>query len=203
MTKINKLLTAVLACAMMIFVTACGESSASAKKYSHGKLNGNVYSSEFIGITAEFGSDWTFLDDKALLQSNGITEFSEENAKSGNYITEMWVSNSNNDSVNITVQNIKAVGLNLTEEKLIEKTIETVDAQYSAYGLESKATKGTGTFAGKTVKTIHYDVSSDLMTIEQMQYLIFEGNYAIAITVTITSDSNYTIDEVASWFKAA
>ena len=125
------------------------------KDFSTGKVTTNKYTNEFLGITVELGSDWTFMTD-AQIEENNKTALGlvgddykalMENASS---FTDMMATKSNQtDTVNVTFEKLTGANLLLTEDRYAELSLDTLKGSFESMGMtDVVVANGKDTFAG-------------------------------------------------------
>ncbi|MDE6728325.1 MAG: hypothetical protein K2J80_10370 [Oscillospiraceae bacterium] len=197
MKRMIKALAAVMVCALMLFMTACGEKSA---EFEHGTVSGTSYTSKFLGLKADLGSGWTFLTDSELASANGVSDMTASSVKSAfdkkgvGVIMEMMATKQGGDSVNITVQSYS--NKSVPSE---DAYFDLIKEQYSK--LNTNASFGRITFLGKSVRCVDLSVSVLGVTAYETQIPIFKGDYIACVTFSSAKKEN--LKSLIDSFKAA
>lgn len=176
-------------------------------EFTHGKQDGNSYTSAFLGIKADFADDWTMITDDILAQNNGITDMSDENANkalnTNAILYELIAGTENNTNVNIVIENLNITnsGKSLTAEEYIDLAFVNIEAQFKAAGFENiEAEKSTVSFLGGDAACISTKLSSQGQ--EMLQKMIPLSNGAYMGIVTFTGASEDEINSAMSMFKS-
>ena len=183
MNKTRKILLAIMACAVLLFATACGKDNT---PFKHGSWNGNTFTSEFFGLTVQIDSAWTPMSDAELAKSVGISDMSESSIKSKfdkqRYIYDMMAIKSNGSSMNITIQdNEKTVSW--TEKDFFTAAVPLIKNQFDAQGFKSSVEKDTVSFLGTTANCLNISLTKDNITVYEIMIPVFKSHYTACITV--------------------
>lgn len=193
--KIGRILIAAALCALTLMMTACGKDNTS---YAHGVCSGTTYTSNFLGLKADFGSGCMFIADDMLAKALGIPDMSPDNVqtafdKTGS-ITEMSVILAGGDSVDITIHDSKKTGapvgdeyFDLAKQHLSEENIPV--------------TIGTVNFLGKNTRCIEYSITVLGKTVYETLIPIFKGDYIACVSFSSAQKEN--IKPLIDCFKAA
>ena len=145
----KKRLTALALAMMMVFMAGCsddddgGAEKKQERVFTLGELNGNTYTSKYIGIGCEFDSDWTLADALELQDLRDMTVESMEGTTLGDamadYTQIMDLSAESGDyrySMNVVLTKLPKREQNLyaemTEEELIDYNIAMGDLMVEA-----------------------------------------------------------------------
>lgn len=193
MRRAGRIISAILICALMLLMTACGGG-----KFKHGTISGTTYTSKFLGLKASFDSDCMMFSDAQLASAFGVPDMSSENVrkvldKTGS-ITEMTVILAGGDSVSITVHDRKKIGAPAEDEYF-----DLVKQNLSQENIP--VTLGTVDFLGKSTRCIEYSMTVLKDTVYETLIPIFKGDY-IAI-VSFSSAKKDNIKPLIDRFKAA
>lgn len=201
MKNIRKIITVIMICALTLVVTACGSS----KTYAHGTSSGTTYTSSFLGMKAEFGSDWTLSDDASLAKMNGLSDMTESSTKSsfeknGIVIDMCAVQQATNSSVNVVVQDIqKTYGKSLSEDAFFKDGLEAVKKQMTAVDSNAEITEGKIDFLGKSSRCINISLEINGVKLKEIQVPVFSNNYITCITFSATDDAS--VKSLVNTFK--
>lgn len=181
MNRTRRVVLAIMACALFL-VTACGKGSAS---FGHGSWDGNTYSSEFLGIKIQLGSDWTADRDDSLAMAAGISDMSESRIQTvfdkGGTIMEMYAVGHGGSSISITVQDNDTAEA-LSEEEFFSKTVPYLKSDFEASGFEYSVDKGTVRFLGKDTDCINLSYAAYKVQAHEIIIPIFKSHYTAIIT---------------------
>ena len=110
-----------------------------------GLKEGNVYLSEFLGITAVFDEDWVLLSDEEAQEAMGTVADSVEDEDMAKLLRESGTVcdlfavalDGSNDTVNIQLENLGFLyGMVLSEEAYVKLSQETLEKGLQGMGLE-------------------------------------------------------------------
>lgn len=192
MKRTIKALMAVMLCALMLFMTACGKKSA---EFEHGTVSGTAYTSKFLGLKADLGSGWTFFSDSDLAKANGVSDMSASSVKTAfdkrGTIAEMMATKQDGDSVNIMVSYSKDGAP--SEDEYFDMIKEGYSKLNPSYGRI--------TFLGKSVRCVDLSVSALGVTAYETQIPILKGDYIVCVTFSSAKKEN--IKTLIDSFKAA
>lgn len=192
MKKSSRIFSVIALCVLTLMMTACG-----GKKFKHGTISGTTYTSEFLGLKAEFGSGCMFTADDILAMAFGIPDMSSENIqkvfeKTG-AITEMSVILAGGDSVDITVLDRKKTGAQIGDAYFDS-------AKQKLAGENIPATIETVNFLGKSTRCIEFSMTVLGETLYETQIPIFKGDYIASVNFSSTKKGN--IKPLIDCFKA-
>lgn len=187
----KKIIAVILMCAALMLTTACSAKGKSAA-FSHGTQDSGVYTSEFLGLKAEFTEDWSITADSDLAQVNGIDSMSADNMatalKTNGMLYEMMAAAGDNSSnVNITIENLNVtnLGRSLTAEQYVDAAFNSIKNQYAAAGItDVEAEKSTVSFLGSETACIKTTLKNDGAELRQMMIPVSKGTYMGVIALT-------------------
>lgn len=187
----KKIIAVILICAALMLTTACSAKGKSAA-FSHGTQDSGVYTSEFLGLKAEFTEDWSITADSDLAQVNGIDSMSADNMatalKTNGMLYEMMAAAGDNSSnVNITIENLNVtnLGRSLTAEQYVDAAFNSIKNQYAAAGItDVEAEKSTVSFLGSETACIKTTLKNDGAELRQMMIPVSKGTYMGVIALT-------------------
>ncbi len=176
------------------------------KTLSRGTIDGDVYTSEFIGVSFTKPKTWVYSTDEeiAATMQIGAELLNQENfaaqAEKMNNVYDMMVRDlMTGDNINIGFENLKASNSsNITEEQYIEVAKNQLKEQASmlnyVFGEAEKCKLGQKDFYRLPAEGAYSGVSFD-----QFIYIRKEGTYMIVITLTLFGDTAAT--EYEAMFK--
>lgn len=169
-------------CVLTLLMSACKKDNT---PFKHGTVSTGAYTSEFLGIKIQGGSDWTMMTDADLAKGNSISDMSESSIQSvfdnGRYITEMMITKTDGSSINITVQDNEKT-LSVSEKEYFTDGIDLIKAQFDAAGYACDAKKGSVKFLGKSTDCIELSLTVSGTTVHEIQIPIFKSHYTASIT---------------------
>lgn len=181
MNRIRKILSVILACAVLLFATACGKDNT---PFTHGSWSGNTFTSEFFGIKVQLGSDWTAVSDADLAKSAGISSMSDSNITTvldkGSPIFDMMAAKSDGTSMNITIQDSDKT-ISLSEEQFFSAGIPIIRSQFERAGYKCSVEKDTVYFLGKTDDCISMTLTANGATVYMILVPVFKSHYTASI----------------------
>ena len=184
----RKIVLCITACVMLLFVTACGNSST----FRHGSWDGNTYTSKFLGLKLELDSYWIMTSDETLAKAAGISDMSDSNIltvfNNGGTISEMSALGSGGSSVSITVQD-NDTSETPAEEDFISESVAHLKADFDASGFENTVEKDTVRFLGKDTDCIYLAYTAYNISSHELIIPIFKSHYTAVVTFSADSRS--------------
>ena len=175
-----------------------------------GLKEGNVYLSEFLGITAVFDEDWVLLSDEEAQEAMGTVADSVEDEDMAKLLRESGTVcdlfavalDGSNDTVNSQLENLGFLyGMVLSEEAYVKLSQETLEKGLQGMGLEKiHIARESIDFAGE--KHLSVTVSGEINGVElyERMVLLKEGSYMA--TVTYASVNSRNADRLPELFFA-
>ncbi|MCM1055179.1 MAG: hypothetical protein NC394_06625 [Bacteroides sp.] len=189
----------------VMLLTACGK-EVEKVDYVHGTVDGNKYSSDMFGLTAEFDSDWIFLTDEELASQNGMSDMSKESAadvfSSVGIVYDMYAGKEDGSNISFIVEDLsKSNNSSLDEKGYVDATYPTLKSQLEAQGLTvDSLDRTTVTFAGNESPCIKIAISVSGISMYEYQVYKKAGQYMGVITITGFSEEDN--EEMAKCFKS-
>lgn len=200
MNKAKRIIVAFLAFAMLICFASCVKTD---KPFSRGVVDGDTYTSEFLGLTFTKPSNWKFLSDEEIKTAFNLSsqvfdnpEFIEK-AEEATTVDFFAVGP---DSSNINIGIVKAK----TKVDLISSVKKTFDDTAKIY-----RDSGWYVVIGETedvllgnikTKRVIVNITTDLNSkMTQYNYCFAFGNYYV--TVCCTSVTNYKAEDFEAMFS--
>lgn len=182
------------------------EAPVSNENLSLGRLEGGVYTNEYVGYTCALDSNWSFLSAKELEQipssvSDAIsgTALADVLANTPQF-TDMMAENVNDlTSMNVLYQKLsfqeRLAYAAMTEEEIIDTTLEQKDMMIEAFeqaGMTSVSIeKVTVTFMGETRTALHTETMMGDIPYYTLQFFDFQlGSYAVTTTLSSYMEDN-------------
>ncbi len=176
-------------------------------KFAHGKQDGNVYSSEFLGFKAEFANGWTLMTEDVLAQYNGIDDMSDENVNKSldtNALAyEMMAAKDEVTNVNIVIENLNLTngGKSISAEDYIDAVLVTFEAQFTAAGAKDvEVKKSTVGFLGS--ETVCIKTKLTVEGVPKAQCVIPMSKGAYIANITFTGNDEDEVLTIVNSFKA-
>lgn len=178
------------------------------KEVSFGTWEGNVYTNKYMGLTAEFDSDWIIYSSEELQQVTGEAGNILESSNIGKYLEgadffkDMMVENINElSSINITYMKMgkqeREESAKLTEKEIVQKTVDGmgyVTDAYAQMGMVLKASSAKDVyFLGekRTAQYMYLDYMGNAYYTLQL-YDYHSGEYATVFTVSSFNEDKTT-----------
>ena len=194
MGRTRNVFLALTVCVVMLFAAACGNKS---NTFKHGSWSGNTYTSKFLGIRIQLGSDWMVTSDDILAMAIGISDMSDGNIRTvfdeGRPITEMSALRSDASSISITVQDNDTAGVLSEQDFFSEDNISRLKADFEGSGAECTVYKDTVRFLGKDTDCINLSYTAlSPLNISSCEIIIpvFISHYTAIITFSANSRSD-------------
>ena len=172
----KKILCALLAVLMMMSIVGCSTESA---KFDPGKVVGNVYTSEYAGLTFTAPEGWTFSSDEEIADLMGISmelvtdnEAAQKIAELTTVYGMMAKSADQLNNVQVVFENTSLTGSKLSAEDYVELVASQLDTVYADFG---------ATFEASDVETIKIgtnDYSYIDISVDMGDGLVLEQGYA-------------------------
>lgn len=208
MNRTRKVFLAIMASVVMLFAAACGKKDSSS--FKHGSWSGNTYTSKFLGIKLQLGSDWAATSDEFFAMALGIPDMSESNiqtafSKTGT-ITEMTATKSNGSYISITVTDITCLEdfseeqyEDFSEKQYIENAIEHIESEDDVSGFSISAQKSKVDFLGKSTDCIEMSFSLNGQAMYELQIPIIKSHYIASISFNAYNKAElYTLPAMTS-----
>lgn len=200
----KKILTLILAVLMTLCCVSCGGEEIT---ITHGTVEGNVYKSDFTGITFTAPDGWNFLSDEEIAK---IYNYAAEELTSDKFadavanaqsFTEMMATHSvSGTNISIAYESLAATGnTGLSEEKYLETAVGQLKSM-STMSVELVG-NGTATLSGASYARTELKTTVSGTTMSQYLYARKIGNYMVVATITITSTSGYKVADIEAMFS--
>ncbi len=198
---VMSLLVTTVGCAAMALIPAV-----KGKSVSRGTIEGDVYTSEFIGVSFTRPSTWVYATDEEIANAMqiGAELMNKENfaaqAEKMNNVYDMMASDlMSGDNINIVFENLKASNSsNITEEQYIEVVKNMLKEQVAMFnyvvGDAEKCKLGQQEFYRLPIEGNY--LGADF---KQFMYIRKEGTYMVVITLSLFSDKK--LAEYEAMFK--
>ncbi len=197
---LSLLLVVILSCGLF----ACGSKSNDDSNFSLGKVTGNSYKNDFIGVSCDLPVGWTYYDDKQILELNNMTgsyidkEF-EERLKNADIVYDMCaVESVMGNSININFEKVKVKNVNL--KKNIEYQLDGINSTYANMGYSDILSYYQKVKVnGREYDGIKLSAKIEGVNVYVTGIMYQKGNYIVNIaTLSIQDD---TTESILSWIN--
>lgn len=175
------------------------------KKISRGTVEGNVYKSDFSGITFTKPDDWKFHTDEEIAANMNISaemlgqdKFSEAIASAASMMDMQSSNPLTGDNISIIYENLALSG---NQNITLAEYLEVTKSQFAAlegfnYEFQNDFTK---TLGNHEYRGAIHEANYNGVKLTQSSYFRKEGDYMVVITITLTSlDSFEEIEKMIS-----
>ena len=155
---------------------------------TRGTISGNVYSSEFTGITFTKPDHWRYYTDEEIAQNMDVAMEAMEADKFAQTVAELStvfdmvaVNEATGQNLNICYENLTlTAGKIISEEEYYEQRKENL----TALGYESSSEKEYVTLSGAEYLKVSFTSTNNGIDINSTVYLRLTGKFMTCITVT-------------------
>ena len=192
------------------------ETAAPEKELSLGRMEGGVYTNEYVVYACKLDSSWTFLSAKELEQIPSVVTDAISGSELGDVLadvqqfTDMMAENANDlTTMNVLYQKLsiqeRLAYAVMSEEQVIDETMAQSDMLIDAYAqagiLVSSMEKVKVTFLGEERIAIHSTATIQDVPYYVLQFFDFDlGSYAVTTTVASYVEDR-TADLAALFYK--
>lgn len=198
MSKTKKVFLAIAACAVMLFMTACGEIA-----FKHGYVEGQTYYSDYFGFKVKGDAGWQVAYDDGLARVSGIKDMSESSIKSAlakGGLMEMKLA-SGASSITIYVYDNEK-NPSYREFQYVDARIKSIEDEFGQFNtIKYNAKKSTINFMG--VLTVCVETESGLAglgTSYGYEIPVVNGSYTASIVLSAPDKS--ALDELVTRFSS-
>ena len=182
-----------LALALVLSLTAC---SIGSKKFERGVVEGQTYTSQFLGLTCTAPAEYTYLNDQEIAQLNDLTAYvvdSEELVKqmresleNGNQVQDMYLMTADGlQTVNVMLVKVSAKGAAVDMAAFADMGKDQVVSAYQSMGMtDVEASRETVTFMGQQYEGICTSATYTDVPVTTVQVCMQVGDYVCVITFT-------------------
>lgn len=201
MKKLISTITAVALILSMLTLAACAPLAL--KKFDRGEVSGNVYTSEYAGITFTKPDSWKFATDEEIANAMDIgldmiesDEFNQEAAKMLT-VTDMMASDpATNTNIIVTFENLKRTNnTDITLEEYADLAINNMKTQLGDDISVTVLSNEDVTLCNDTFRKIALQVTVYSTQLEQYMYCKNCGDFMAIITVTDNAGNSEEIYE--------
>lgn len=198
----KKFLTLTLAVLMIVCCASCGSDEV---KITHGTVEGNVYKSEFTGITFTAPDGWTFLSDEEIAKIYNyaadelVSDKFEEAVANAQSFTEMMATDGTTGSnINIAYESLTASGnTKMSEQDYLDAAMDQLKSM-TTMTVELVGTERV-TLSGQSYLRAQLNTTASGINMSQYLYVRKISNYMVVTTVTIVK--GYEIADIEAMFS--
>ena len=182
-----------LALALVLSLTAC---SIGSKKFERGVVEGQTYTSQFLGLTCTAPTEYTYLNDQEIAQLNDLTadvvdseelvKQMRESLENGNQVQDMYLMTADGlQTVNVMLVKVSAKGAAVDMAAFADMGKDQVVSAYQSMGMtDVEASRETVTFMGQQYEGICTSATYTDVPVTTVQVCMQVGNYVCVITFT-------------------
>lgn len=182
-----------LALALVLSLTAC---SIGSKKFERGVVEGQTYTSQFLGLTCTAPAEYTYLNDQEIAQLNDLTadvvdseelvKQMRESLENGNQVQDMYLMTADGlQTVNVMLVKVSAKGAAVDMATFADMGKDQVVSAYQSMGMtDVEASRETVTFMGQQYEGICTSATYTDVPVTTVQVCMQVGDYVCVITFT-------------------
>lgn len=182
-----------LALALVLSLTACSFGS---KKFERGVVEGQTYTSQFLGLTCTAPAEFTYLSDEEIAQRNHLAAEAvddeelakqmRESLENGNQVQDMYLMTDDGlQTVNVMLVKVSAKGATVDMTAFTKMGMEQIISGYqSADMTDVEASRETVTFMGQQYEGIWATAAYHDAPVATVQVCMQVDNYVCVITFT-------------------
>ena len=182
-----------LALALVLSLTAC---SIGSKKFERGVVEGQTYTSQFLGLTCTAPAEYTYLNDQEIAQLNDLTadvvdseelvKQMRESLENGNQVQDMYLMTADGlQTVNVMLVKVSAKGAAVDMAAFADMGKDQVVSAYQSMGMtDVEASRETVIFMGQQYEGICTSATYTDVPVTTVQVCMQVGDYVCVITFT-------------------
>ena len=182
-----------LALALVLSLTAC---SIGSKKFERGVVEGQTYTSQFLGLTCTAPAEYTYLSDEEIAQRNHLAAEAvddeelakqmRESLENGNQVQDMYLMTADGlQTVNVMLVKVSAKGAAVDMAAFADMGKDQVMSAYQSMGMTNvEASRETVTFMGQQYEGICTSATYTDVPVTTVQVCMQVDNYVCVITFT-------------------
>ena len=182
-----------LALALVLSLTAC---SIGSKKFERGVVEGQTYTSQFLGLTCTAPAEYTYLNDQEIAQLNDLTadvvdseelvKQMRESLENGNQVQDMYLMTADGlQTINVMLIKVSAKGATVDMAAFADMGKDQVVSAYQSMGMtDVEASRETVTFMGQQYEGICTSATYTDVPVTTVQVCMQVGDYVCVITFT-------------------
>ena len=188
-----KYLSAALALVLALSLTACGAGS---KKFERGVVDGQTYTSTFLGLSCTVPAEFSYLTDAEIADINNIaadtlsdTELVkqlQDNLENGSQIQDMYAMTEGGlQTINVLLSKVSEKGAAVDMAAFADLGMEQIKTAYQSMGMtDVEASRETVTFMGQQYEGIRTTAVYEDVPVYCVQVCMQTGNYVCVVTFT-------------------
>ena len=182
-----------LALALVLSLTACSFGS---KKFERGVVEGQTYTSQFLGLTCTAPAEFTYLSDEEIAQRNHLAAEAvdseelvkqmRESLENGNQVQDMYLMTDDSlQTVNVMLVKVSAKGATVDMTAFTKMGMEQIISGYESADMTAvEASRETVTFMGQQYEGICATAAYHDAPVTTVQVCMQVDNYVCVITFT-------------------
>lgn len=182
-----------LALALVLSLTACSFGS---KKFERGVVEGQTYTSQFLGLTCTAPAEFTYLSDQEIAQLNHLAAEAvddeelakqmQESLENGNQVQDMYLMTDDSlQTVNVMLVKVSAKGATVDMTAFTKMGMEQIISGYESVDMtDVEASRETVTFMGQQYEGICATAAYHDAPVTTVQVCMQVDNYVCVITFT-------------------
>ena len=182
-----------LALALVLSLTAC---SIGSKKFERGVVEGQTYTSQFLGLTCTAPAEYTYLNDQEIAQLNDLTadvvdseelvKQMRESLENGNQVQDMYLMTADRlQTIHVMLVKVSAKGAAVDMAAFADMGKDQVVSAYQSMGMtDVEASRETVTFMGQQYEGICTSATYTDVPVTTVQVCMQVGDYVCVITFT-------------------
>ena len=182
-----------LALALVLSLTAC---SIGSKKFERGVVEGQTYTSQFLGLTCTAPAEYTYLNDQEIAQLNDLTadvvdseelvKQMRESLENGNQVQDMYLMTADGlQTINVMLIKVSAKGATVDMAAFADMGKDQVMSGYQSMGMtDMEASRETVTFMGQQYEGVCATAAYHDALVTTVQVCMQVDNYVCVITFT-------------------
>ena len=182
-----------LALALVLSLTACSFGS---KKLERGVVEGQTYTSQFLGLTCTAPAEYTYLSDEEIAQRNHLAAEAvddeelakqmQESLENGNQVQDMYLMTDDSlQTVNVMLVKVSAKGATVDMTAFTKMGMEQIISGYESADMKDVgAGRETVTFMGQQYEGICATAGYHDAPVTTVQVCMQVDNYVCVITFT-------------------
>ena len=198
----KKLTTALLALICIFTLAACGK-TAEKKEFTPGKIEGNVYTSEFAGIKLEAGSSWTFATETEVSEFAAKVDDGYRMTDDGTVYDAILSNDASGVGARIIIMYQSITKLSGGKQYSAEEYADALTEELESYvGAEFRVdSRENINFCG--AESICITLKDDALDIDREEaYIVREiGDYMLVVNLAFLTSSDTTLDGMLSMFS--
>lgn len=198
----KKIFAMLMALVMMMSLAACGPKEETVE-FSRGVVDGNVYTSEFAGITFTAPEGFRYYSDDEIAAVNGVTEDILDVENIDTVVYDMYcIDEVNGTTININFENLgNLYGALLDEEAYLELSLETLNTSLEGTGIGiTSAETSTTEISGQEFNCI--DLVLDYGGVAVYETLFVKEVSGNMMCCTVAAIDEATVDTLLACFEA-